>query len=82
MNWYDFCLIILQVTSVYFEEGWLVTKVYMLSSLAHGHAISGPAIIMDKLSTILIEPGLYIWQHHCKIIYKGGITLATLPPVH
>lgn len=44
------------VTSVYFEEGWLDTKVYMLSSLACGHIITGPAIIMDKLSTILIEP--------------------------
>lgn len=47
-----------QVTSVYYEEGWLDTKIYMLSSLAAGHCIPGPAIIMDKLSTILIEPGL------------------------
>lgn len=44
------------VTSVYFEEGWLDTKVFMLSSLSAGHCIAGPAIIMDKLSTILIEP--------------------------
>ncbi|MPC31542.1 5-oxoprolinase [Portunus trituberculatus] len=44
------------VTSVYFEEGWLDTKVYMLASLSAGHCIAGPAIIMDKLSTILIEP--------------------------
>lgn len=44
------------ITSVYFEEGWLDTKVYMLASLDAGHCIAGPAIIMDKLSTILIEP--------------------------
>ncbi|XP_045604599.1 5-oxoprolinase [Procambarus clarkii] len=44
------------VTGVFFEDGWLETKVYMLSSLAFGHTIVGPAIIMDKLSTILIEP--------------------------
>ncbi|KAG7171174.1 5-oxoprolinase-like [Homarus americanus] len=45
------------VTSIYFKEGWLETRVYMLSSLLSGHTIPGPAIIMDKLSTILIEPG-------------------------
>ncbi|KAK3853136.1 hypothetical protein Pcinc_040305 [Petrolisthes cinctipes] len=45
------------VTSVYFEDGSLDTKVYLLSSLACDHIIPGPAIIMDKLSTILIEPG-------------------------
>ncbi|KAK7086816.1 hypothetical protein SK128_027537 [Halocaridina rubra] len=45
------------VTPVYFEEGLQDTNVYMLSSLLSGHVIPGPAIIMDKLSTILIEPG-------------------------
>ncbi|XP_071530389.1 5-oxoprolinase isoform X1 [Panulirus ornatus] len=45
------------VTSVYFDEGWVDTRVYMLSSLGSGHILPGPAIIMDKLSSILIEPG-------------------------
>ncbi|ROT78044.1 hypothetical protein C7M84_003267 [Penaeus vannamei] len=45
------------VTKVYFEEGYQDTNVYLLECLAPGHVIPGPAIIMDKLSTILIEPG-------------------------
>lgn len=53
-------LINLQVTKVYFEEGYQDTNVYLLECLAPGHVVPGPAIIMDKLSTILIEPG---WLH-------------------
>lgn len=45
------------VTPVYYEEGLLDTKVYMLSALGAGHLVTGPAIILDNLSTILIEPG-------------------------
>ena len=45
------------MTTVYFEGGYQETKIYMLSELQFGQKIEGPAIIMDKLSTILIEPG-------------------------
>ncbi|XP_078052586.1 5-oxoprolinase [Augochlora pura] len=45
-----------KTTMVYFENGYLETKVYQLASLSPGHAIPGPAIIMDSLSTLLIEP--------------------------
>lgn len=41
---------------VYFEGGYQETKVFQLSSLLPGHVIEGPAIIMDSLSTLLIEP--------------------------
>lgn len=41
---------------VYFENGCLETNVYQLDSLSPGHSIHGPAIIMDSLSTLLIEP--------------------------
>ena len=43
-------------TQVYFSGGYLPTKVYNLEKLKGGHQIQGPAIIMDKLSTILVEP--------------------------
>lgn len=43
-------------TSVYFEDGHHETNVYLSSNLSPGHVIDGPAIIMDQLSTILIEP--------------------------
>lgn len=41
-------------------------NIYLFSKLCKGHNINGPAIIMDKLSTILVEP-------KCKaIISKSG----------
>ncbi|CAL4112119.1 unnamed protein product, partial [Meganyctiphanes norvegica] len=45
------------VTPVYFESGFHDTTVYKMSELCIGHKLCGPAIIMDKLSTILVEPG-------------------------
>ncbi len=52
-----------EVTKVYFEGSdgtggsYLDTGVFMLKDLKSGAAIAGPAIVMDKLSTILVEPG-------------------------
>ncbi|XP_052229279.1 5-oxoprolinase-like isoform X2 [Dreissena polymorpha] len=43
-------------TSCYFDEGWQDTAVYLLDKLGAGHTISGPAIIMNGNSTILVEP--------------------------
>ncbi|XP_035170061.1 5-oxoprolinase-like, partial [Oxyura jamaicensis] len=45
------------VTRCYFEEGYLETPVFLLEQLSCDHAIPGPAIIIDKNSTILVEPG-------------------------
>ena len=42
---------------VYFEGGYQDTKIYLMENLSPGHSIPGPAIIMDQLSTILVEPG-------------------------
>lgn len=42
---------------MYFEGGYQSTKVYLLEKLHPTQIIQGPAIIMDKLSTILVEPG-------------------------
>lgn len=41
---------------VYFEGGYRTTKVYQLKSLSPNQTINGPAIIIDNLSTILVEP--------------------------
>lgn len=41
---------------VYFESGYQETSVYQLNSLSPGNILHGPAIIMDSLSTLLIEP--------------------------
>lgn len=45
-----------ETTRVYFESGFHETGVYLLKNLTYGHIIKGPAIIMDELSTILVEP--------------------------
>ncbi|XP_003967906.2 5-oxoprolinase isoform X1 [Takifugu rubripes] len=44
------------VTKCYFEEGYLDTNVYLWEELPCGQSIQGPAIIIDKNSTILVEP--------------------------
>ncbi|XP_056290499.1 5-oxoprolinase isoform X2 [Pseudoliparis swirei] len=44
------------MTKCYFEEGYLDTSVYLWEELPCGHRIQGPAIIIDKNSTILVEP--------------------------
>uniref|UniRef100_A0A8C4HFB8 5-oxoprolinase, ATP-hydrolysing n=1 Tax=Dicentrarchus labrax TaxID=13489 RepID=A0A8C4HFB8_DICLA len=44
------------MTRCYFEEGYLDTSVYLWEELPCGHSIQGPAIIIDKNSTILVEP--------------------------
>ncbi|CAK9271919.1 unnamed protein product [Sphagnum jensenii] len=42
---------------VYFGTGWHDTLVYMLEKLGYGHVISGPAVIMNGNSMIIVEPG-------------------------
>ncbi|KAG6451501.1 hypothetical protein O3G_MSEX007201 [Manduca sexta] len=41
---------------VYFEGGYQDTSIYLLEKLLPEQVIPGPAIIMDSLSTILVEP--------------------------
>ncbi|BBO69907.1 5-oxoprolinase [Desulfosarcina alkanivorans] len=40
----------------YFEDGWLETAVYRMTDLKAGHAIDGPAIIIQDTATIVVEP--------------------------
>ena len=42
---------------VYFRGGRQSTALYKLESLSPGHALRGPAIIIDKTATILVTPG-------------------------
>ncbi|XP_055614300.1 5-oxoprolinase [Uranotaenia lowii] len=45
-----------KTTTTFFEGGTQVTPVLDCSKLRCGHTIKGPAILIDKLSTIVIEP--------------------------
>lgn len=48
---------LLQTVKVYFEGGYQDTEIHLLEKLLPEQIIKGPAIIMDNLSTVLIEPG-------------------------
>ncbi|KAK9726546.1 hypothetical protein RND81_05G222500 [Saponaria officinalis] len=41
---------------VYFHNGWQDTPLFKLEKLGYGHAIPGPAIIMNGNSTVIVEP--------------------------
>ena len=42
---------------IYKNGAWLPAPVYDISDLAYGHAIEGPAIVVEPTGTIVIEPG-------------------------
>ncbi|XP_076810824.1 5-oxoprolinase-like [Clavelina lepadiformis] len=56
--------------SSYFDGGHLDISVHLMEDLSYGHVIHGPAIIIDKNSTILVEPD-------CKaeMTKKGDVTI-------
>lgn len=43
-------------TAVCFDQGVLDAPIFMTKNLRYKHKIQGPAIIIDQLSTILVEP--------------------------
>lgn len=45
-----------KTVKVYFEGGYQDTNIYLLEKLLPEQVVPGPAIIMDSLSTILVEP--------------------------
>lgn len=45
-----------KVAKVFFDEKWLDTSIFIREDLLAGHAIVGPAVIIDRLSTIIVEP--------------------------
>jgi len=59
-----------KTVQVYFENGYEDTKVFLMDNLKPGHRVPGPAIIMDSLSTVLVEPGCT-----ADITKKGDITV-------
>jgi 5-oxoprolinase (ATP-hydrolysing) len=40
----------------YFEDGWYETAIFTMGDLKAGHAIDGPAIIIQDTATIVVEP--------------------------
>ena len=57
-------------TSAYFEEGGRQdTPVWTLDQLAPGHRVRGPALLIDDISTIVVEPSceaeVWVGHQHC-----------------
>ncbi|KAJ1892521.1 hypothetical protein LPJ66_006299, partial [Kickxella alabastrina] len=46
-----------EAASVYFDGGFCDTPVFRLDALAPGESVAGPAIVLDRNSTVLVEPG-------------------------
>lgn len=60
---------------VYFRNKWQDTPLFKLEKLSYGHAVLGPAIIMNGNSTVIVEPS-------CKaVITKYGNIKIELEPV-
>ena len=67
-------------TPAYFQQGWQDTRVYQLSELLAGDEVQGPAMLIDRTSTLLVEPGCTasITSHGDVLIIVGTLDV---PPV-
>ncbi|KAJ2787496.1 hypothetical protein GGI15_000683 [Coemansia interrupta] len=46
-----------ETADVYFDGGWQSTPVLRLDALAPGDVVAGPALVLDRTSTVVVEPG-------------------------
>lgn len=59
-----------KVAKVFFDDGWMDAKVFLKENLLAGHSFAGPAVIIERLSTIIVEPKCRAW-----ITPKGDIVI-------
>jgi 5-oxoprolinase (ATP-hydrolysing) len=64
----------ISIKNVYFEGGFVETNIYSFDDILLDDSIEGPAIIVDKNSTILIEPNCVAF-----INKSGDIQIEILP---
>lgn len=58
----------------FFDEGSLETDLYHIEEMYAGHTVEGPAILVDKNSTLLVEPNCLataLSDGNIKIVLKG-----------
>ena len=60
----------IETVKVFFDDHYEDTKVYNLDQLPLGHRLQGPCIVMDKLSTILVER-----QCQCTVSPQGNLRI-------
>lgn len=59
-----------KIANVFFDDQWLETKIFLRENLLARHSILGPAVIIDSLSTIIVEPSC-----RADITLKGDIII-------
>ena len=61
-------------TPVFFDRARVLTPAYKSADLTYGHIIHGPAVVLDTIGTIVVEPGcaLRVTQHGDYVIDVGG----------
>ena len=59
-----------ETVDVFFDGSYERTNVYRMEDLTYGHILQGPCIIMDKLSTILVEPNC-----SCVVSREGNLRI-------
>ncbi|KAJ2807030.1 hypothetical protein H4R20_001451 [Coemansia guatemalensis] len=57
LNQFDTHPAFLEWVPVYFQGGYRKTPVFRLDKLTPGVVVAGPAIVLDRNSTVLVEPG-------------------------
>lgn len=48
-----------KLIKVFFDNNWMESKLFIREKLLANHEIAGPAIIIDRLSTIVVEPNSF-----------------------
>ena len=66
-----------ETTRTYFDGRWCETGIFLRSQLRPGDVFSGPAIVVEQTSTVVVEPG---WQ--CEVTERDDLLLTDLvgPP--
>lgn len=59
-----------KIAQVFFDDSWIDTNIFIREKLLAGDSITGPAVIIDKLSTIIVEPNCT-----ASITKKGDIVI-------
>lgn len=60
----------IKIAKVFFDSSWIDTKVFVRDDLHANHSLLGPAVIIDRLSTIIVEP-----KCRASITKKGDIVI-------
>jgi len=70
--------------NVFYEDGWSRVPVHRRERLAPGHALKGPALVVDRYSTLVIDPGFEaaMAENGVVVVKRVGGKRRTAPEGH